>query len=190
MSNYTSRKSLPRLQNEEVTSMSPSRGRVTGTWPALARKSPGLFIFASTLARLIKSEHHEPTERCQLIVTSPDSTVHEGGAGIDLLYTQALKLAFSGVETTAFVNSRRVLGAVVLAFNSLSREQISGILGISASLITTTLQASMFNVQRLTPSILGFSRSDRIFEGDPDFPQIIPRLSARFPPLFRLQIPH
>ena len=134
---------------EKLTAVAKRRSNfdVSKPWPcnkdlaALTKKSSGLFIFASTLARFIESEYHEPTERLQLIVTSPDSTVHEGGAGIDLLYTQVLKLAFSGVEeTTAFVNLRRVLGAVVLAFNPLSREQISKILGISTSLITTTLR--------------------------------------------------
>ena len=39
-------------------------------WPtdsdimALTKKSSGLFIFASTLARFIESKHHEPNERC------------------------------------------------------------------------------------------------------------------------------
>ena len=66
-------------------------------WPcdqdltALTRKSSGLFIFASTLARFIKSEHHELNERLQLIVTPSDSTVHcEGRAGIGPLHTRVL----------------------------------------------------------------------------------------------------
>jgi len=116
-------------------------------WPhdkdltALTKKSSGLFIFASTLARFIESEHHEPDERLQLIVTSPDSTVHEGRAGIDPLYTQVLMHAFSGVkEATVFANLRRVLGAVILAFNPLSRAQVGKILDIKTSLITTTLR--------------------------------------------------
>ena len=116
-------------------------------WPChedlktLTKKSSGLFIFASTLARFIESEHHEPGERLRLIVNSPDNTAYEGGEGIDTLYTQVLMLAFSGVkDATVFANYRRVLGAVVNAFNPLSRIQIAEILGISQPLITTTLR--------------------------------------------------
>ena len=101
-------------------------------WPCcedlttLVKKSSGLFIFASTLARFIESEHCEPIERLQLIVTPPESTVHEGCAGIDPLYAQILIHAFSDVkETTVFANLRRVLGAVILAFNPLSLAQVA-----------------------------------------------------------------
>ena len=116
-------------------------------WPhdrdltTLVEKSSGLFIFASTLAKFIESGHHDPEERLQLIVTQSGSTLHEGGAGIDPLYTQVLERAFSGVkEATVFRNFRRILGAVVLAPNPLSRQQIAEILGINARLITTTLR--------------------------------------------------
>ena len=116
-------------------------------WPcdkdlmALTKKSSGLFIFASTLVRFMESEHHEPSERLQLIITLPDSTLHEGRAGIDTLYRQVLAHAFSDVEETAvFRHLRRVLGAVILAFNPLSRAQIAKILDIKAALVATTLR--------------------------------------------------
>ena len=120
---------------------------LSNPWPCeedltiLAKKSSGLFIFASTLAKFIESEYHEPNERLQLIVNSPNSTIHEGRAGIDPLYTQVLEHAFSEAEgTTVFANFRRVLGAVILAFNPLSRIQIAEILDISPSLIAATLR--------------------------------------------------
>ena len=116
-------------------------------WPrdqdltTLAKKASGLFIFASTLTKFIESEHHDPDERLQLILTQSGSTFHEGGAGIDPLYTQVLERAFLGVkEAEVFRNCRRVLGTVVLAFNPLSRQHIAEILGISAHLIATTLR--------------------------------------------------
>jgi hypothetical protein len=116
-------------------------------WPldeelkALTKKSSGLFIFASTLARFIESDHHQPRERLQLIILPPNSTIHEGRAGIDPLYTQILVHAFLHVEeTTVFARLRRVLGAVILAFNPLSRVQIAKIFDINESLITTTLR--------------------------------------------------
>ena len=134
---------------DKLTAVSKRRSDLdlSDPWPrgedlaTLAKKSSGLFIFASTLVRFIESEHHEPNERLQLIITPPDSTVHEGRAGIDPLYTQILEHAFLNVkETTVFINLRRVLGAMVLAFNPLSRVQIAGILGVNTPLITRSLR--------------------------------------------------
>ena len=148
---------------------------LTDPWPCdedlttLTRKSSGLFIFASTLARLIESEYHEPNERLQLITTTPDSTIHEGRAGIDPLYTQVLLQAFSNVkEDTVLANLRRVLAAVILAFNPLSRRQVAEILDMKLSLITATL--------RHIHSVLLFPTEDskeiRIFHKSfPDFLQ-------------------
>ena len=134
---------------EKLTTVAKRRSDfdLTDPWPcdkdltALTKKSSGLFIFASTLTRFIESEHHGPAERLQLIVALPDSTVHEGRAGIDLLYAQVLMHAFSDIEeATVFENLKRVLGAVILAFNPLSRAQIAGILNIKQSLIATILR--------------------------------------------------
>ena len=116
-------------------------------WPycneimALTKKSSGLFIFASTLARFIESEHHDPNERLQLVLSDSNSTTHEGRAGIDLLYSQVLLHAFSGVhESEVFDSMRRVLGVIVLAFNPLSRRELSTILGVPTTVISTTLR--------------------------------------------------
>ena len=160
---------------EKLTAVAKRRSDVdlSDPWPCgedlatLTKKSSGLFIFASTLARFIESEHHEPNERLRLIVTPPDSTIHEGRAGIDPLYTQVLMHGFSNVrEAMVFTNLRRILGVVILAFNPLSRAQIAEILGINASLIMANLQ-------------LDSSRSQRGFQGNSYFSQIIPRLSSR-----------
>jgi hypothetical protein len=151
---------------------------LTDPWPcdedlnALTKKSSGLFIFASTLARLIESEHHEPNERLRLVVGSPDVTIHEGLAGIDPLYTQILTHAFSGVrDATVFENLRRALGAVTLAFNPLSRAQISEILGINTSLIGTTLRhlhSILLIPDEVSKDIRIFHKSFPDFLQDPD----------------------
>jgi hypothetical protein len=116
-------------------------------WPrddeikTLAKKSSGLFIFASTLVRFIASEHHEPDKRLQLVLSEVDSTTHEGRAGIDSLYSQVLLHAFSNVhEPAVFDNMRHVLGAIILAFYPLSRKALSTILNLSTTLISTTLR--------------------------------------------------
>jgi len=116
-------------------------------WPcdnevlALTKKSSGLFIFASTLIRFIESEYHDPNERLQLVLSTASGTMHEGRAGIDSLYSQVLLHAFFNVhEQVVFTNTRRVLGAIVLAFNPLSRKELSAILGVTPALISTTLR--------------------------------------------------
>ncbi|KAF9785164.1 hypothetical protein BJ322DRAFT_1061653 [Thelephora terrestris] len=134
---------------EKLTAVAKRRSHlnISHPWPCdhdltfLTKKSSGLFIFASTLARFIESEHHEPNERLQLIINPPDRTLHEGRAGIDPLYTQVLQLAFSGItEAAVFTNLRKVLGTVILAFNPLSRDQVAKLLDVSTPLIATTLR--------------------------------------------------
>ena len=120
----------------ELPSPWPHKNDIT----ALTKKSSGLFIFASTLIRFIESEHHEPNERLQLVI-SEANTAHEGRAGVDSLYFQILLHGFSDVhESRVYDNLRCVLGAIVLAFNPLSRKELSTILGFPTALILTTLR--------------------------------------------------
>ena len=116
-------------------------------WPheneigALTKKSSGLFIFASTMVRFIESGHHEPNQRLQLLLSEANSTMHEGRTGIDFLYSQILQYAFSDVhEPEEFADIRHILGAIVLAFNPLSRRELSMILGTPMSLISIILR--------------------------------------------------
>jgi len=107
----------------------------------LTKKSSGLFIFASTVVRFIESGHHDPDKCLQLLLSEVTSTAHEGLAGIDSLYSQILLHAFSNVhDPEVFAEIRHILGAIVLAFNPLSRKELSTILGVSTSLISTTLR--------------------------------------------------
>jgi len=116
-------------------------------WPsdaditALVQKSSGLFIFAATVARFVESEHHEPGERLRLIVSKVDDTSYEGASGIDSLYSQVLRDAFSGInEESAFVDLKRILSAVMLALDPLSRDGLVQLLGIDSALISTRLR--------------------------------------------------
>ena len=120
---------------------------LSNPWPhdneikALTKKSSGLFIFAATMVRFIGSGHHDPNQRLQLLLSEVDSTRHEGHAGIDSLYSQILLYAFSDIhKPEEFVDIRHVLAAIVLAFNPLSRRELSTILGVPMSLISTTLR--------------------------------------------------
>ena len=134
---------------QRLTEVSKQRSDLdlSNPWPkdneieALTKKSSGLFIFAATLVRFVASEHHEPNERLQLVLSKGSGTMHEGRTGIDSLYSQVLLHAFSNVrEETVFGNVRRVLAAIVLAFVPLSRRELSRILHIPTSTIRTTLR--------------------------------------------------
>ena len=116
-------------------------------WPhdneikALTKKSSGLFIFAATMVRFIESGHHNPDQRLQLLLSEVDNTMHEGHAGIDSLYSQILLYAFSDIhEPGEFADIKHVLGAIILAFNPLSQRELSILLGVPMSLISTTLR--------------------------------------------------
>jgi hypothetical protein len=147
---------LPSIDNDirlyltqKLTAIAKQRSdlELPDLWPhndkieALTQKSSGFFIFASTLARFIASEHHEPNERLQLVLSKASGTTHEGRTGIDSLYSQVLLHAFSDIhEPAVFDKVRQVLGAIVLAFNPLSRKGLSKILGLPTPLILTTLR--------------------------------------------------
>ena len=99
---------------------------LSNPWPhdgeieVLTKKSTGLFIFASTIVRFIGSEHHDPNKYLQHLLSETNSTMHEGNAGIDSLYSQILQYAFSDIQKSeVFAHIRYVLGAIVLAFNPL-----------------------------------------------------------------------
>jgi hypothetical protein len=135
---------------QKLTAIAQRRSDVDlpNPWPsendivALTTKSSGLFIFASTIVRFIQSDHHEPNERLKLILSETSGTEHEGRTGINSLYTQILEHAFEDVsgEPEVFVDVRRVLGSIILAFNPLSRRELSTILGTSTSFISATLR--------------------------------------------------
>jgi len=134
---------------EKLTAIAKRRSglNLPEAWPsdeeiaALVQKSSGLFIFASTVARFIESEHHEPGERLRLVVSRVDDTSHEGASGIDSLYSQVLRGAFSTVdENSVFVNLKRILSVVVLALNPLSRDGLVKLLDVGSAVISTTLR--------------------------------------------------
>jgi len=134
---------------ERLTTIATQRSDLDlpNPWPhdgeieALTEKSSGLFIFASTMVRFIESGHHDPNQRLQLLLSEVNNTMHEGRAGIDSLYSQILLYAFSDIcEPEEFLNIRHILGTIVLAFNPLSRRELSIILSTSMSHISTTLR--------------------------------------------------
>jgi len=132
---------------ERLTTIAAQRSdlKLPSPWPhgdeieALTSKSSGLFIFAATMVRFIESGHQELNKHLQLL-SKADSTVYEGRTAIDSLYSQVLLHAFSNVQNPEELEDiRYILGAIALAFNPLSQRELSKILDIPVSLISTTL---------------------------------------------------
>ena len=113
-----------------------SHSDLTEEWPSpsdisiLCEKAAGLFIYAATVVKFVASQHHKPSRRLSLLISLPQNTIHEGGSGIDPLYTQVLAQAFcdASLDQEVYQHLRSVMGAVVLAFNPLSMKSLSDLL--------------------------------------------------------------
>jgi len=125
--------------NTQFTNIVNNRGNcdLGEDWPGLhdigilCRKVAGFFIYAATVVKFVGSRHHQPNERLTLITSLPQDTSHEGGSGIDLLYTQVLKQAFYDVDSQDhefYSDLKSVVGAVLLVFNPLSIKTLSDLL--------------------------------------------------------------
>ena len=110
----------------------------------LCKKATGFFIYASTVVKFVTSKNRIPTEQLDLIVSSAQSTTHEG-KGIDPLYTQVLEQAVDNVDVDdmdkdkIYSRFKTVVGTVLLVFNPLSVGALSDLLKIST--IPTTLHS-------------------------------------------------
>ena len=118
----------------------------TEEWPSsadieiLSKKAAGLFIYASVVVTFVESESHIPATRLSLITSPPQSTIGEGRSGIDVLFTQILEQAFSGVypeDKEFYRRFKSAVGATLLAFNPLPMKALSSL--IEAPGFSTTL---------------------------------------------------
>ena len=112
---------------------------VTEDWPLssdidiLCGKAAGLFVYASTVIKLVASRHHQPPKRLALLISLPQSTAREGESGINSLYTEILRQAYLDLgpddqnpdNQEVYCRFRSVVGAVLLAFNPLSMKSLS-----------------------------------------------------------------
>jgi len=119
-----------------------SHWEIIEDWPLpsdisiLSEKAAGLFIYASTVVKLVASSHHEPPKRLALLISLPQNTTHEGESGIDSLYTHILRHAYQDMgpdsqkpaNQEVYSHFRSVVGAVLLAINPLSMKSLSDLL--------------------------------------------------------------
>jgi hypothetical protein len=103
-------------------------------WPtddqltALVKKSGGLFIFASTVIKLILDKDGSPRKTLDSILSQHDSFADEGTSGLDTLYGQVLGRAFSAKPDKLGSTRRAILGLLVVASDPLSATSIADIL--------------------------------------------------------------
>ena len=116
------------------------RGRLDG-WPneeqldLLCERAAGLFVYAMATIKFIDKQNSNPRKRLDLLLQSPESSVHEGktkfnsNATLDLLYASILQEAFSEDDPDDYPKIRSALGAVILAANPLPPSAIAALLG-------------------------------------------------------------
>ena len=119
-------------------------------WPnssdidVLCAKAAGLFVYASTVVKFVAFRYQIPTEQLEQIISLPQNTAYEGGAGLDLLYTQILEQAAGDIgavknDEKIYSRFKTVVGAVLLVYNPLSAKALSDLLRLSN--IFTTLHS-------------------------------------------------
>jgi energy-coupling factor transporter ATP-binding protein EcfA2 len=103
-------------------------------WPtddqltALMKKSGGLFIFASTVIKLILDKDGNPCKTLDSILSQYDGFADEGTSGLDELYSQVLGRAFSAKPDKLSSARRAILGLLVVASDPLSATAVADIL--------------------------------------------------------------
>ncbi|KIM79726.1 hypothetical protein PILCRDRAFT_10209 [Piloderma croceum F 1598] len=122
----------------------------TVPWPsdqqivATVNKCAGLFIVAHVIVKFVRSRHHQPQERLDLIIGSPDTTVYEGRSGIDVTYRQILLQSFKGIDiddTDCLEQLRLVIGSVVLALNPLSCASLTALLRLPSNRVWNVMDS-------------------------------------------------
>ena len=131
------------------------KGRRRGLdgWPMeeqldlLCERAGGLFVYAVATAKFIDKQNSNPRKRLNLLLQSPENTVHEGkiklkaNTTLDSLYTSILRGAFEDDDPEDDPKIRSVLGTVTLAANPLSPSTIATLLGFDTEDVFPLLSA-------------------------------------------------
>jgi DNA polymerase III delta prime subunit len=105
-------------------------------WPskaqleALMRRSGGLFIFASTVVKLILDVNGDPKSQLDSILNRRDNFVREGGVHLDQLYREILERVYRERDGPLIEERRAILGLLVVARHPMSATSIASLLGI------------------------------------------------------------
>ena len=127
--------------------------RVMEGWPtnenldSLCRRAAGFFVYAVATVNFLKHRFKRPSDRLDIIMKSPESTVHEGKAelkaytSLDTLYMSILQEAFRKNDAEDDAMVRSVLSAVVLVVNPLSPSTIATLTGLDCDVVLSLLES-------------------------------------------------
>ena len=122
-------------------------------WPtdahldSLCRRAAGFFVYAVATVNFLKHRFKRPSDRLDVIMRSPECTMHEGQTSLkvyntlDTLYASILHTAFLGNNADDDTAVRSILSAVVLAANPLSPSAIATLMGFEVDEVLSLLES-------------------------------------------------
>ena len=143
---------IRRFLTHELSVLKCRHGGSEG-WPtneqldSLCRRAAGFFVYAVATVNFLKHTFKRPSDRLDMIMKSPESTVHEGKAelkmhaSLDSLYLSIFREAFCKVDVEDNATVRSVLSAVVLAANPLSPSAIATLMGFESDEVLRLLES-------------------------------------------------
>ena len=160
------------------------KGRRRGLdgWPIeeqldlLCERAGGFFIYAVATIKFIDKQNSNPRKRLDLLLQSPESSVHEGKTKfkpdrtLDSLYMSILQEAFGEDDPEDHSKIRSVLGAVILATNPLSPSTIATLLGFDVEDIfpvLSSVQSLLIHWEDIDHPVQPFHKSFPDFIIDP-----------------------
>ena len=165
----------------ELSRLARKKRGVNG-WPTdkhldvLCQRAAGFFVYAVATVNFLKHRFKRPLDRLDMIMRSPESTVHEGRVelqvytSLDSLYMSILWEAFqkNDMEDDAMVRS--VLSAVVLTVNPLSPSAVATLLDFECDEVLSLLesiQSLLILHDNINHPVLPFHKSFPDFIKDP-----------------------
>ncbi|KAI0084568.1 WD40-repeat-containing domain protein [Irpex rosettiformis] len=129
---------------DKLSKIAEDRRRNYGTsipsnWPsdsaldALTKKTAGLFIFASTVVKVIENTYYDPRDQLQKVLANTDDSSYEGGFGLDNLYLNILDGASPRHDDGFLVRLRSTLGLLTITNDALLPSTIAKLLGLPRS---------------------------------------------------------
>ena len=126
---------------------------VSEGWPtdeqvdSLCRRAAGFFVYAVATVKFLNHKFRCPSDRLEVIMASPEITIHEGQTGLkvynslDSLYASILQAAFFENSADDDDVVRSVLGAVVLVTNPLTSSAIATLTGFGHGVVRSLLES-------------------------------------------------
>ena len=124
-----------------------------GSWPTdehldlLCQRAAGFFVYAVATVNFLKHKFKRPSDQLQILMKSPESTVHEGKvelkvySSLDSLYLSIFQEAFCKIGTDDDSMVRSVLSAVILVVNPFSPSMIATLLGYECDVVMSLLES-------------------------------------------------